>query len=64
MWVVMAIRLLWLREGREIFLPQAITLQGKRTYRVSRAVASMIKTRQLPRLDFGLFFEAQLTEKA
>ena len=41
MWVVMAIRLLWLREGREIFLPQAITLQGKGTYRVSRAVASI-----------------------
>ena len=57
MWVVMAIRLLWLREGREIFRPQAITLRGKGTYRVSRAVASMIKTRQLPRLDFGLFFK-------
>ena len=41
MWVVMAIRLLWLREGSEIFLPQPITLQGKGTYRVSRAVASM-----------------------
>ena len=63
---MMAIRLLWLREGREIFLPQAITLQGKGTYRVSRAVASMIKTRQLSRLDFGLFFfkKLQLTEKA
>ena len=64
MWVVMAIRLLWLREGREILLPQAITLQGKGTYRVSRAVASIKRGNCLVLILAFFLKKLQLTEKA
>ena len=41
---MMAIRLLWLREGRDIFLPQPVTLQGKGTDSVSFIVSTVLLT--------------------